>query len=282
MKNIFCVVFLWIFSNGLFSQTSSESKYLLINAADRIGFSYLDLTDPYLSPLTYTGLGVNYEHYSAQFFTLNNNKLSKEGRLSGLAGLALNPQYSASMLYAAAKYSWGIYSHLSILQQIQLKIGGNVEADFGYKNLARNINNPVNVDMAVNLNLAAKASYAIPTRGQTIMLYYELETPIIGGMFVPLGGASYFEMFQLGSLSNSIHFSSLHNKLGLTNQFSVAYPFKHCTWQIGIKTSKLKYQANEMLFKRDIYSINIGVKYDLGIFTGRSNVAPKNFISPEN
>lgn len=282
MKNIFWVFILLLFSNKLISQTNSESKYLLINAADRIGFSYLELTDPYLSPLTYTGLGLNYEHNSAEFFSIDNNRLSKEGRLSGLTGLVLNPQYSASMLYVAAKYSWGIYSHLSILRQIQLKIGGNVEADFGYKNLARNVNNPVNVDLALNLNLAAKASYAIPTRRETIMLYYELESPIMGGMFVPLGGASYFEMFQLGSLANSIHFSSLYNKIGLTSQFSVAYPFKHSTWQIGIKSSKLKYQANELLFKRDLYSFNIGVKYDLNIFTGKLNAAPKNFVGPEN
>lgn len=276
------MVFLLIVTSEVFSQTNSDSKYLLINAADRIGFSLLDLTDPYLSPLTYSGLGLSYEHSSAQFFSLDNDRLSKEGRFSGWGGLAINPQYSASMLYAGAKYSWGMYYHLSILPQFNIKVGGNTEIDFGYKNLARNINNPVNVDLAVNLNFAAKASYAIPTRHQTIMINYELESPVMGCMFVPLGGASYFEMFELGSLSNSLHFSSLHNKLGFTNQLSLSYPFKRSTWQIGVKSSELKYQANELLFKRNIYSINIGVKYNLNIFSGRLNAVPKNFVGPEN
>lgn len=271
-----------IVTSEVFSQPNNDSKYLLINAADRISFSLLDLTDPYLSPLTYSGFGLNYEHSSAQFFSLDNNRLSKEGRFSGWGGLAVNPQYSASMLYAGAKYSWGMFYHLSIFQQFNIKVGGNADIDFGYKNLARNVNNPVNVDLAVNLNFAAKASYAIPIARQKIMLNYELESPILGCMFVPLGGASYFEMLELGSMSNSFHFSSLHNKLGFTNQFSVSYPFNRCTWQIGIKSSNLKYQANELLFKRNIYSINIGVKYDLNIFSGRLNAAPKNFVGPEN
>ena len=273
--------FLLIVTSEVFSQPNNDSKYLLINANDRIGFSLLDLTDPYLSPLTYSGFGLNYEHSSAQFFSLDNNRLSKEGRFNGWGGLAVNPQYSASMLYAGAKYSWGMFYHLSILPQFNIKVGGNADIDFGYKNLARNVNNPVNVDLAVNLNFAAKASYAIPIRRRTIMINYELESPLMGCMFVPLGGASYFEMFQLGSLTNSVHFSSLHNKLGFTNQLSLAYPFKHSTWQIGVKSSELKYQANNMLFKRNMYSINIGFKYDLTVFSGRLNAASKKFIGPE-
>ena len=281
MKYIFWMVLLLFIASEVLSQSNSNSNYLLINANDKISFSYLELTDPYLSPITYSGLGLSYEHSSAKFFSTDNNRLSNEGRISGWGGLALNPQNSAAMLYAGAKYSWGIFYHLNIFPQFNIKVGGNTEFDLGYKNLTRNVNNPVNVDLALNLNAAAKASYSIPIHRKTIILNYELESPIIGVMFVPMGGASYFEMFELGSLTNSFHFSSLHNKLGFTNQLSVAYPFKRSTWQIGIKSANLKYQANEMLFKRNIYSINIGIKYDLNIFSGRLNAAPKNFIGPE-
>ena len=282
MKNIFWAIFLLFYPCHVFSQTNSESKYLLINAADRIGFALIDLTDPYLSPLTYNGYGLTYEHSSAQFFNVDNDRLSKEGRLSAWTGLAVNPQYSASMLYAGTKYSWGMFYHLDILPQFHIKVGGNAAIDLGYKNLARNVNNPINVDLSVNLNFAAKASFAIQTRRQAILLNYELESPILGTMFVPMGGASYFEMFELGTLANSVHFSSLHNKLGFTGQFSLAYPSKHSTWQIRITSAQLEYQANELLFKRNMYSISLGVKYDLNIFSGREKIAPKNFISPDN
>ena len=64
---------------------------------------------------------------------------------------------------------------------------------------------------------------------RTLKLNYSFEAPILGCMFVPMGGASYYEMFDLGNLDNAVHFSSLHNKQGYDNTLSMVVPFKHST-----------------------------------------------------
>ena len=47
-------------SIALFSQNNDMSKYRLINTSDRFGISLVELLDPYLSPLEYKVIGINY------------------------------------------------------------------------------------------------------------------------------------------------------------------------------------------------------------------------------
>jgi hypothetical protein len=42
---------------------------------------------------------------------------------------------------------------------------------------------------------------------------------------------------------------------------------------------KLKYSANEMVFKHDEFTLVIGKTFDVASFAGRKNIAPQNFIS---
>lgn len=157
---------------------------------------------------------------------------------------------------------------------------GSVDVDFALKTLSRNVNNPVNVDLASNINFSAKVAYDIRLRRRTLRLKYSFETPFWGIMFVPMGGASYFEMFELGNLSNAVHFSSLHNKQGYDSALRIDIPFRHSSWQFGISSNVLTYKANGMVFNRSISSLEIAWVYDLYIFRGMKDKAPNNFIKP--
>ena len=98
-------------------------------------------------------------------------------------------------------------------------------------------------------------------------------------MFVPRAGASYYEMLELGNLSGTTHFSSLHNKRGIQGTFSIDVPFSQSIWRIGLSYHGLKYSANEMVYIREEMSLMIGTTLDIATFAGRKNKAPKYFIS---
>ena len=264
------------------AQNADEKKYLLTNKTNTFGISTLGFLDPYLSPLTYNGLGVNYNYQTSRFLSLKNTNISIQTRFNMETGIALNPQITSDMLYIGANYGWGLQYHFAPVHGFRFLAGGLWDLDFGLKDVERNINNPVNLDMSTNLNLTGLAKYDISLRHKTLKLQLTLQTPILGYMFVPKAGASYFEMFELGNLTDAFHFSSLYNKRGLNSVFTIDVPFNRTVWRVGIKAFDMRYEANNMVFNRTEFSFLIGTTFDTFNFSGRRNKAPANFISPNN
>jgi len=279
-KNIFLSIF-FLISSFLYAQTDNGQKYLLTTKTNTLGLTTLNLIDPYLSPLPYSGIGFSYNHESRRFLSLQNTHVSMQSKSNVVAGLAMNPAFTAFMTYLGLNYGWGMQYHFRPLQGLQVRVGSIWDMDFGFKSVLRNVNNPVNIDIATNLNLTGVAIYDIATRNKLLKLRLDVSTPVLGCMFVPRGGASYYELFELGNLAGTTHFSSLYNKRGMHGILSVDVPFNHSVWRYGISYQQLKYSANEMVFKRHEISIIVGTTFDVITFAGRKNRAPANFISTD-
>jgi len=263
----------------LSGQTDSVRPYLLTTSTENVSLTAIDLLDPYLSPLVYTGVGVGYQHSDMKYFKRHIGKMSQESRFSILAANTYNPQYSSSMNYVGGQYQWGMHYHFRPLDGLRLLVGGNTGLLMAVKSNERNVNNPVNVDAALDLGFSGIANYDFSLWRKKFTVSFQLEFPLLGMMYVPMQGASYYEMFTGGDLSNTLHFSSLHNRLARTSGLKLEIPTKNSIWHVGISTSKLKYEANDMFFKQNNYNFNVGYTYDLYIFRGRKNLPPANFIS---
>ena len=273
---------LFLFATMVVSaQNTDDKKYLLTSKTNTIGISTLSFVDPYLSPLTYDGLGISYSGEARCFLSTENTKISTQNNFNLQAGILLNTPVSSDMLYLGANYGWGMCYHLSPIKGLKVLVGGLWDIDFGFKNMERNVNNPVNLDISTNLNLTASARYPIPLRHKTLQLQLVLQTPVIGYMFVPKSGASYFEMFDLGNLTDAFHFSSLYNKRGLSSALSVFVPFNRSVWRFGLKMNTLRYSANKLVFDKNEFSLLVGTSFDTFNFAGRKNKAPKNFVSTQ-
>lgn len=279
MKKLLIFISVLFFSSVISAQNTDEEKHLLTTNTTTYGLSIFNFLDPYLSPLTYNGYGVDYEHENSRFLSTENNRFLMQSKMNLKAGLTLNPQSTSSMMYFGANCDLGMLYRFKPINRIQFLVGGSWDVDFGFKNVIRNINNPVNLDMATNLNVNAVARYDVTLRKSILKLQLALETPLIGCMFVPAVGASYYEMFELGNLTDAFHFSSLHNKRGLNSTFTVDVPFNRVTWCFGFKFSDLKYSANDMVFHRSEFSLLVGTTFDMATFAGKKNKAPENFIS---
>lgn len=262
-KKTFCLLVLSLLFVRLHAQRNiDEKKHNITSATENLSVSLLSLVDPYLSPLTYSGFGVGYEHAERKYFSPENKNSSMQGKFNALLGMAINPAYSAAMKYIGGTYSWGAFYNYRDLKNLLILAGATTDAQLGVKSLARNVNNPVNVDAAVNLNLAAQLRYIFRIKHLPFRLNYDLETPLMGCMFVPVGGASYYEMFELWNLDKTLHFSSLHNKLGLKSALTLDVFLKKSTLSIGLGNQNLLYEANSLVFKQNLMSFSIGYKYD--------------------
>lgn len=264
------------------AQEQQEMKLPLTNVYHHVGLAAVEFTDPYLSVLEYSGVGLRYEFTSGRFFNPENPLLSSIARITGIASRAVNPRSTASINLMGANASWGVQYYYRKFDDILLLGGANLEVDFAYKMNSRNINNPINIDLATNLNLTLGGRYFLHTKRRTIQLNAGVEFPVMGCMFVPYPGFSYYEMYSTKAYMEAVHFSSFHNKQGMKQYFSFDIPLKRSTWSFGVRKYDLMYKADGQVYSYSEYACLIGITYDMICFSGRKVKVPEIFISPKN
>jgi hypothetical protein len=263
------------------AQVDGRNLMALTNVYHHVGIEAIEIVDPYLSVMNYSGVGIRYEYLFGRFFNPENTKLSSNGRLSGIAATTMNPRSTASVSFMGVNAAWGMQYYYRKFEDLLILGGANVDIDFAYKMNSRNVNNPVNIDLATNLNLTIGGRYFIYTKKRTIQLNAGLEFPVMGCMFVPYPGLSYYEMYSTKSYKEAIHFSSLHNKQGAKLYFTFEIPFNYSTWSFGVRKQDLKYKADNQIYSYSAYAFLIGISYDLIRFSGRKVSVPELFISPK-
>ena len=273
-------LFPFVFCGDLIAQTDEKQNFLLTSATNSLQYQSLEIIDPYLSPLVYGGSGFGYDYQSQRYLGVRSLHFSRMQQLKMSWGNIYNPSHTAAMTVVGANYGWGIHYHFKTIGKLHLQFGGLADLDFGLKYLARNVNNPVNVDMATNINLSGLVFYDFSLFKRKLKLIMDVKSPLLGCMFVPYSGASYYEMFSLGNTSNTIHFSSLHNKRGLDVDLRLEVPLRKSVWQVGVGLETMKWKANDLVFNRHIVRIILAKKFDFITFGGNRNKAPINFISP--
>lgn len=267
--------------SGMVAQQTEEKKQLLTSITTQFGWSTLDLNDAYLSDLPYSGYGMQFNNTNRRFLSVKNTKFSQRTDVTINAGVAMNQPQSASISYIGGNVGYGLQAHFNPLRNLQVLVGGEMDAELGIKGYSRDVNNAGNMDLATNLNLAATLRYELPIWKSTLRLQADFQSPLLGLMFVPVRGESYSEIYYLHSYDNLFHFTSLHNKNGLNARYLVQLPLKHSVLNFGLHTEYLKYAANNMVFRRRITTFQVGATYDLVLFGGRKNPAPAGYISSE-
>jgi hypothetical protein len=263
------------------AQETVDKPYTLTSLTTQYGWTVLDLTDTYLTDLPYSGYGLEFGSTARRFLNTGNQRVSTRTDINVLAGVAMNQPQTASMTYIGGNIGYGIQYHFMPLPRWQLLLGGEWDAELGGKAYGRDVNNAGNMDFATNLNLAATLRYELPIRKNSLKFQIDARVPFFGLMFVPEMGESYSEIVYLGSSENLIHYSTFGNKNGLSMRYSVQCPLRNTTFLLGLQTDYLTYSANQLFFKRNCTSIQVGAVYDLLLFGGRKNKLPAGFRSME-
>jgi len=276
LLNLICI---FIISSA---QPREKELVALTNVTHHAGVSVVELVDPYLSILNYTGYGLRLEYTDSYYFNPEKPVLSSYSRITGLISSLTNPQKTAGVTYIGGNAAWGALYEYHDINNLVLLAGANVDVDFAYKINSRNVNNPVNIDLATNLNAMLGIKYVYAIRKRNLKFKANFEFPLLGCMFVPYPGLSYYEMYSSGAYAEAIHFSSLHNKQGLKEQISIDIPFKFSTWSLGARMHQLKYQAGDQPYSFNEFSVFVGINYDIVRFSGRKVKLPDHYISPGN
>lgn len=169
--------------------------------------------DTYLSPLTYRGTELRFTSQTVHnrkernwTHTLTHGlRLARETmrtndgvRLEG--GYDLSCSWQRKIVNRTVGY-WG---------RLMVTAGAGVDATVGFRYNAQNSNNPAQAEAAVCFTPAMAADWRFflvsPKSGRrhTLGLRYEAAVPLVGMMFSPAFGQSYYEIFSRGNYDHNL------------------------------------------------------------------------------
>ncbi len=280
----FLTVLLLIITLLSYAQNAENRTYNLITGSNTLGIGYSNILDPYLSPFEYKGQHLIYNTANQRFLTRKDTLLSRVHRFSFLLGNGKHPTNINSMLFFGGNYDFGIHYHWQPSHDLTFLFGGSVDIGLGGKYIARNVNNPFSMDLYTNLNASLSVNYKFDVNffnwfRQDFRVEYSARTPLIGGMFVPRQGISYYELFSLKNVADAFHFTSIHNQRTILHYLNLDIPTRLTTFRIGLLQYNTQYRANDLVYHRNNFSVNLGWVFDFYVFEGSRNKPPKNFRS---
>lgn len=196
-----------------------------------LGMGKANLLDTYLSALEYKGLHVDLMHEYRRTLDWNDNRGSfrstfhasgTEGKIwGGSADL-----WSGDLNYDAV---WQ-YSILgSDGTALCLKLGGGVGATVGGTYATRGGNNPAQAHLQMRLLGSFTASYKFWNlylqKKKMLVLRYHADLPLLGGMFSPAYGQSYYEIFSKGNYDHNVVLTHPVNSFCVRQQLSADISF---------------------------------------------------------
>ena len=259
-----------IFSLSLTTLHAQEGESLLNNTWS-IGGGSMKLYDSYLSPVTYSGFDITLDATTGLLYKKSNQQVSWESRLQLCFGDLYNPAKTASITYFGASIGYASHYHFRPTTGLTIMTGGFLNVEGALKYNSRNVNNIASGDLNATLYASVIARYNVRKNSFHMNAQYELMTPIMGFMFIPQMGHSYYEIYENlpNDLSKITHFSSFHNKQGIQGKFTLDFLLRNVTLRTGFTHNNLTWQGNSLNFKQSQLNFIIGMMYDIHLFGGK-------------
>ena len=192
----FWAIALWLLAVGITAkgQTDVSTTYM-------IGGGSTNILDTYLSQEKFSGTGLSLlaaserQKPGSQWATMLQHQLnftSAEDRVG-----------TVNELQGDYSFFFGRYYSLQI-NRLTVQAGAMAALNLGFIYNTSNSNNPAQGRLSLNIMPSAIAAYRFPLFRLPWTVRYELELPLIGVMFSPNYGQSYYEIFSQGNYDHNI------------------------------------------------------------------------------
>lgn len=217
---------------GMAAQTDATPLDKITTNAKMIGWGCVDMLDTYLSPERYRSWQVNYlshtmhEREDRCISTLSVH----QGSFAHADNRAGNANEMQAMYHFA--YAWHYNWHF-LNRHLNVKAGGMLNTHLGMLYNARNSNNPMQAKVGLNVAPSVMASYHFSIKNRPLTVRYEADAPLLGMMFSPNYGQSYYEIFSEGNYDHNVVVTHPINALSLRQMLTIDFSLYKTTFRIG-------------------------------------------------
>lgn len=201
--------------------------------ASQIAIGNANRLDTYLSPEKYRGREVRFV---SQVTKDSRNHpmtcmLTHEGMIDQTDNRADNAhELSGAYCFSyAAMYRWHLMDNA-----LTLRVGAMADVNLGFTyNMRNSANNPAQGYACMNLGASLMAQYKFQMWNKSFRINYEARLPMVGMMFSPNYGQSYYEIFNKDDYDHNIVMTSMAT-FQLRQQLSLDYAVtQKCAIRIG-------------------------------------------------
>ena len=226
-------------SRAQFVVTDSIVPERIVVKSSQFGVTLLNSLDTYLSNYSHTGLGISYSYETFRDARTGSYRWKYQTLLNATAGYALQ---EGDMQYTALiGCSWSGYHPFKVAKGLTLLAGAQIQLEGGAIYSPAGGNNPAAAKMRTALAASGMAIYHFPVLRSEWIARYQIDIPLVGAMFAPEFGQSYYEIFGLGNAKNIVAFTHPGNNPSWRHMLSLDIPLgtkRHST------TLRLSYIAD--------------------------------------
>lgn len=231
MNNRILYIALWCYLFGASSvavcaQPSDSLSHRIIMRCVQYGVGYSNIFDTYLSTEAYKGVEFRVSRESMRLVK-NHPQLSLQNFFQADIAMTRNRADNNNTMAGMANWNYGLHRQFRITDHFKILAGAQSDMNLGFVYNLRNSNNPASLRAAVNIDASAMAIWHLDVGRHPLILRYQLNVPLVGVLFSPEMGESYYEIFSLGNHHHTIHFASLHNQPSLRQYLSLDIPLRN-------------------------------------------------------
>lgn len=266
-------------SVGAQEDSLRATRYVMRSTLFGVGHS--NVFETYLSPLEYTGTEVRFLHESMRMTRLLGGKVSGQSLIQVNASYNKNISQTAEMYAGLVNWSYALHYQFRMNDdKLKILVGPMLDLNGGVVYNRRNSNNPAQAKAYGGLGASGMLIYKFRIARYPLTVRYQANLPLLGVMFSPEYGESYYEIFSLGNGGRNVVFTSLHNNPSLRQMVTLDFPIRNVTMRVGYVCDIQQSKVNNL--KSHAYSHNfmIGFVRNLYLLRGKNRISMPLKVTP--
>ena len=254
MKNsLFSILILMLVPTMAGAQENSTRE-----KAWAVGLGSVNILDTYISQEKYRGEELRFVSYSAFHGTKHPNvvtQITHEGSLQ----TASPRSEDADDIAGSYTFSYALRREWNPNHRLSFQAGAQAELALGFLYNSRNGNNPAQLKCGLNISPSGVVAWQLPLWRKVFLLRYEVSAPLVGAMFSPNYGQSYYEIFSRGNYDHNIVFTTPLNAPSLKQMLTVDIPIRRTILRVGYLGDFRQAEVNSLKYHTYSHLLVIGL-----------------------